>query len=125
GVRAAQGVAGAPDGVDQLQVVPDVDLLAQQADIDVHGVRVRVFVHPDALLDDLAGEDLAFVAGQRLQQLVLAVAQADGHAGPGHTALYGVDLHVSDADDARVAHLVAAQQCPHPRPQLGELERLG
>src|SRR3712207_7031578 len=54
-------------------------------------------VTPHLLEQQLAGEDLARLAGQRDQQVELQGGQRDRDAVPGDLACRDVDLHVADA----------------------------
>src|SRR6476620_6979298 len=77
-VGLAQGVADAADGVQQGRQARQGELAAQRGHVHVDGVGLAEVVEaPDALVDQLAGQDAAGVLQEEGQQVVLAGGQAD------------------------------------------------
>ncbi len=102
-----------------------VHLLTELPDADGDRVRVALVVVPDPLLDILAREHPPLVAGERLQERVLPRRERDLPAGATHASRLGVDLQIGDPDEPRPVDRRAADERPHPDPQLRHLERLG
>src|SRR4051812_28094473 len=107
-----------------LRIALDLGAQPLHVDVDQPGVG-RVPVAPHLLEEQLAGEHLARLAGQRDQQVELQRRELDGHAVAGHLVGGDVDLHVADGEVLRLAGLAAAQLGPHAGDQLDRLERLG
>jgi hypothetical protein len=84
----------------------------------------NTLVAPNALKELLAGEDLAGVAHEQQEQLVLAGGQLDGVAVALHLPRAWVD-HQVVVDQWLLAAVVAAEHRADPREQLVEVERLG
>ena len=102
-------------------------LAAQVADVDAKRVRCRTEVIPPHVLEDgRAGQDLAGVLHEQLEQQELGLRQID-------PALVAVDLvgdrvehHVGEAEDLGVGAVVArtSQQRTDPGLQFAQRERL-
>src|SRR5437667_3505124 len=113
------------DRVDQADGVAVVHLLTELPDADGDRVRITLVVVPDPLLDILAREHPSLVAGERLQKSILPRRERDLPAGATHASRLGVDLQIIDPDEPRPVDRRAADERPHPNPQLRHLERLG
>src|ERR671930_130333 len=111
------------DRVDQADGVAVVHLLTELPDADGDRVRITLVVVPDPLLDILAREHPSLVAGERLQERVLPRRERDLSAGATHASRLGVDLQIIDSDESRPVDRRAADERPHPDPQLRHLER--
>src|SRR4249920_151992 len=71
-------VAEATDGFDVVAVERPVDLATQVPDVHLDHIGVALeLIAPDPLEELLLGDDLARLAHQRLEQLVLAGGQSD------------------------------------------------
>src|SRR5688572_22599578 len=78
-----ESVAGAADGVDQGLLEALVHPLAQPADMHVDDVGLRIeMIVPHRLEQHGAGDELALVAHQVLEQRELARLQVDGFPRP-------------------------------------------
>src|SRR5213083_669154 len=113
------------DRVDQADGVAVIHLLAELPDADGDRVRIALVVVPDPLLDILAREHPSLVAGERLQERILPLRERDLPAGATHASRLGVDLQIIDPDEPRPVDRRAADERPHPNPQLRQRERLG
>src|SRR5213080_2747615 len=113
------------DRVDQADGVAVVHLLTELADADGYRVRITLVVVPDPLLDILAREHPSLVAGERLQERILPRRERDLPSGATHASRLGVDLQIIDPDEPRPVDRRAADERPHPHPQLRQRERLG
>ena len=90
-------VAGAAAGVNQLHLMPVVDLPAQALDVDLDEVRLRIeAVVPDMLGDVAAAHDLPLAPRQVLEQGEFLGGELDGAAGTGDAPGPGVDQEVID-----------------------------
>src|SRR5579871_1236577 len=100
GLGPFEHISQAAHGMDQFGWTLRVDLLAQPADMDVHDVRIAVFVPPYMLYDRIAVKDAPFVARQQFEQRVL-LGRKD-HLSPRaeHAAQACIDLQVRDPDRA-------------------------
>src|SRR2546428_12560910 len=95
-------VAHAAHGVDQLRLVPVIDLLAQPRDHDVHDVRPRIeMIIPGVLSDQRARHHAALMAHQVLEHRVLLRGELDRLAAALHLAAPGVEGEVGDLQDRR------------------------
>ncbi len=110
--------------MDQLHGEIRVNLLAQALDVYIHRVRVALVIHPDALLDHFAAQNLSLMGGERLQQLVLARGEIHPAAGAGHGARGCIHLQVGHADEPALMDPVSPRQGLHASQQLAEVERL-
>src|SRR2546421_1706563 len=117
-------VALAVDRVDQANGVAVVHLLTELPDADGDRVRITLVVVPDPLQDILAREHPSLVAGERLQERILPRRERDLPAGATHVSRFGVDLQIIDPDEPRPVDRRAADERPHPKPQLRQFERL-
>src|SRR4051812_118098 len=112
-------VADAADGQHDLRLLGvALDLGPQALDVHVDQPGVRgVPIAPDLLQQQLAGEHLPGLAGQRDEQVELEGGERDGHAVPGHLVRRDVDLHVADREGLRLAVLTTAQLRADPGDQ--------
>ena len=100
--RRAQGVADAPDGVDQRGPVR-VELLAQVADVGLqHAAVAAEVVLPDVVEDLRAREDSARVEQQVAQQAVLGRRELDRRTGAVDLARVLVELDVLEDEALRL-----------------------
>src|SRR6266516_2421098 len=113
------------DRVDQADGVAVVHLLTKLPDADGDRVRITLVVVPDPLLDIVAREHPSLVAGERLQERILPRRERDLPAGATHPSRLGVDLQIINPDEPRPVDRRAADERPHPDPQLRHLKRLG
>src|SRR5919197_4649633 len=121
-----QGVAGPTYGLDEAGFAAGLELLAQGPNVDVDDIRLaQEVVAPNALEDQVAGEHLAGMAHQELEQLVLAGGQLDPAIAAADLARAGVELQVGQPKDLRPVRRRSAQERPHSGDQLVEDERLG
>ena len=83
------------------------DLLAETADVDGQGVAVAVF-SPEAFVELVAGEDLAGVLGEEVEQLEFA--GGEGHGGAVDPDLVGADVdgEAAEVEGGRGCLLAAA-----------------
>src|SRR5690606_14146057 len=105
GSLLAQHVPHAADGVDQAPLALALQLAPQVADVDVDDVAAARVLGPDLLLDLEAVEDLAWVAGEELEQLELLGRELDAPPVAEHLAALEVDHQVGHphlAGDGRV-----------------------
>src|SRR6185312_3402697 len=102
-------------------------LAPQVADVDLERVRRRAeVVAPHAVEDLAAGEDLARVVHEQLEQQELGTCELDEPLAPADLVRARVELEVVEAQyRALAAPARAAQQRAHAREQLLERERLG
>src|SRR5580693_334990 len=115
-------ISNAPNGhhdFRSLRILLDLGPQSLDVDVDQPGVG-RVPVAPDLLEQDLAGEDLAWLAGQRHQEVELQRRQVQRLASPLNRVTRHVDRHVTDGE--RLGGRVAG--APQPRPPSGD-EHLG
>jgi hypothetical protein len=114
--------------VDQPRLPAGLGLSPQVADVDVERVRREAeVVAPDPLEDQGAGQHLARVAQEQLQQRELGAGQVDPLAAARHLASAGVELEVGEAQEVHSAVVLvaaAAEQGADSREQLLERERL-
>src|SRR5215218_9897880 len=90
--------------LDEPRPAAGLGLAAQVADVDVERVRGEAeVVAPDALEDDRAGEHLARVEQEELEQVELRARELDRLAGAPRRPLAGVELDVGEAEHARAA----------------------
>src|SRR3954452_3817402 len=120
-VVGPEPVAGAADGLDEIAV----ELVAQVAHVDLDHVRaVLVGVVPHVLEQLEAGEDLARVAHEGLEQGELAPGQGQlGLAAP-HPVAGRVQAQVADLEDGGPGRRGPAHERPDAGQQLVERERL-
>ena len=115
----------AADGADQIWFTVGIQLLAQIADVNLNGVGLRLVVEtPHLLEDDFLADDLLRVAGEELQQLVLAPRQLYLAPSPLHPPAGRMDRQVTDRDDV-LRRGPPPQRRPHAGQQLVEREGLG
>jgi PHP domain len=99
------------------------ELLAEVADVDLDVVLVtEEVVTPDLVENALAGKDLAGIAGEIEQQVVLADRQFHHAVTGAHLASRRVDAEVARAHDPREIRVAAPEHGPNARQQLGEVE---
>src|SRR5580658_5177530 len=117
-----------PDAPDRRQRQGRAQLLAELADVDVHGPLVAVppgAPHPVQQL--LAGEGQARVGRQELEEVELPGRQGDD--GAAHPGLPPGQVDLDRPRDQHLGRLAGpvgtAQDGPHPRHQLAGGERLG
>ena len=84
-------------------LAPALGLAAQVADVDGQRIGPRVeVVAPDPVEDDLAGEDLAGVAQQELEEVELDPGQGERAVSPAGLAGSRVELQIGEAQDLTV-----------------------
>src|SRR5690349_23661886 len=94
-----QAITGAAHGLELRHAERAIDLVAQVADVDVDDVRaVLVVVVPRVLEQLVAGEHLARVAHERLQELELLGRQVHLVVAAPDPAGSGVELQVADLE---------------------------
>ena len=105
-IRLPQNIAHTTDGVDKASIALTFRLLTQVADIDLESIAGgREIVTPYLFQDLAAGENLAGIFHQQLQQRKLGAGQGNGAATAAYFAGIGVKLKVlcllytSDAAD--------------------------
>src|SRR5262245_39170202 len=97
------GVPHAPDGVDQLGLVADLDLAPQVA--DVHGKVLRVrdeVIAPDAVVDRGVVEHDAGVPREELEQFELGLGEVQLPVAPPSSSGRGIELKVADGQPRRL-----------------------
>src|ERR687897_81884 len=117
-----QGVAGTTHGTNELLLTGRVHLLPEVGDVDVDQIgRQGEVIIPHPREEKLAGEYAAVVAGQELEQVVLAGSQLYLPFGPPHLARGGVDLQIRHAQD--LISLGPAEQGANAGQKLFDVER--
>ena len=82
---AADLVADAADGADQRAIRAGINFSPQVVDIHLNDIRERISLHAPNFLDDRgAGDGLARVAEQEVEQGVLPGTELDGTPGTAH-----------------------------------------
>src|SRR5690625_4676535 len=119
-------VADAPDRHDDLRILRVLlDLRPQPLDVHVDQPRVRgVAVAPHLFEEDLAGEDLPRLAGERHEQVELERGQRDRLTAAGDLVAGHVDRHVRDLQDLRGHRLEQTQTSAHAGDERLRLEGL-
>ena len=109
GVQSTNRVARARHGMDQPAIEAIVDLLAQTVNVHVDDVPARLeIVGPRRFEQHRAGDDLAGVAEQLLEQEVFAALQLDHPTGTRDSTQFGVEFEVRDPKNGPVARTIAA-----------------
>src|SRR5581483_305455 len=120
-----QDVPRAADGVDEARLAPSFELLAQVPDVDFDHLRLAPEVGaPDAVVDEVAREDLSRMLQEELQELVLGGGEADLAGAAARFARGGVEAQVGIAKLAARDGLAAAELDADAGEQLFQRERL-
>src|SRR3569623_274606 len=120
-------ISRAPDGLQQRRLEAAIDLGPEprHMDVDDVGLRVEVVV-PDVFKQHGAGNHLAGVLHQILEQAELARLQQDGLAAPLALARQPVEAQIPDLEaGGAFARTGAPREHLHTGEQLGEGVRLG
>src|ERR1039458_5397909 len=120
-----QHVADASDGVDVAPLVVDLGLAPEIADVDGERVGARVeVVSPDPLEDQVAGQHLARVPEEQLEQVELDPGERELAVAPASLAGAGVELEVAEAQGLALFAAATAKKCAEAGEELGQCERL-
>ena len=109
---AADLVADAADGADQRAIRAGINFSPQVVDIHLNDIRERISLHAPNFLDDRgAGDGLARVAEQEVEQGVLPGTELDGTPGTAHLMRNAIDDQIVKVSE--VVLRPAAAEEPH------------
>ena len=103
-----------------------LELFAKIRDVHPYDVDLRLIIPaPHALHDALGGKDLPRRAHEKLHDLELTPAQADGVLPAAQIAAAGVERQIAVGEHRRLVGLAAAQDGAHAAQELVGVEGLG